>query len=53
MKSIAALHDEKADKAWVDRWTFGGDWQVGLVRSLSGGAGSGLGQHVSQYRRFR
>ncbi len=43
-----ALHDEEADKAWVERWTFGGDWRVGLLKGLSHGTGSGLGEHVSQ-----
>jgi len=47
VKSIMALHDEEADKAWVERWTFGGDWRVGLVKGLSGDTASGLGEHVS------
>lgn len=51
VKSIMALHDEEADRAWVDRWTFGGDWQVGLLKGLSDGTGSGLGEHVGCYLR--
>ncbi|KIR69262.1 hypothetical protein I314_00368 [Cryptococcus bacillisporus CA1873] len=34
VKSISALHDEAADKAWVEKWTTGGDWQVGLTKGL-------------------
>ena len=47
MKSIAALHDEEADKAWVEKWTMGGDWRVGLIGGLEGDAGTGLGEHAS------
>jgi hypothetical protein len=46
VKSIAALHDEDADKAWVEKWTTGGDWQIGLTKGLSDGADTGLGEHV-------
>jgi hypothetical protein len=46
VKSIAALHDEEADKAWIEKWTLGGDWRVGLLRGLGEEEGSGLGQHV-------
>jgi hypothetical protein len=46
VQSIAALHDEVADKAWIDKWTFGGDWKVGLTTGLSDKAGEGLGSHV-------
>jgi len=54
VKSIMALHDEEADRAWVDRWTFGDDWQVGLIKGLSDGASSGLGEHVrEQYTPYR
>ncbi|WVN88537.1 uncharacterized protein L203_103748 [Cryptococcus depauperatus CBS 7841] len=35
VKSIAALHDEVADKAWVEKWTMGGDWKVGLTKDLA------------------
>ena len=42
-----ALHDEEADRAWVDKWTIGGDWRVGLLTGLGDKEGSGLGQHVS------
>lgn len=34
VKSISALHDEAADKAWIEKWTTGGDWQVGLTKGL-------------------
>ena len=30
-----ALHDDEADKRWVERWT-GGDWKIGLLTGLSG-----------------
>lgn len=46
VQSIAALHDEAADKAWVDKWTLGGDWKVGLLTGLNDKAGEGLGDHV-------
>jgi hypothetical protein len=45
VKSIAALHDEKADKAWVERWT--GDWRIGLLNDIEDGPGTALGEHVS------
>ena len=47
VKSIVALHDDAADKAWIDKWTTGGDWRIGLLRSLDGKEGDVLGQHVS------
>lgn len=47
MKSIAALHDEEADQAWVKRWTFGGDWKVGLLEGIDTRRIDGLGEHVS------
>ncbi|BEJ17630.1 hypothetical protein CspHIS471_0610310 [Cutaneotrichosporon sp. HIS471] len=34
VKSIMALHDEAADNKWVERWSVGGDWQIGLLRGL-------------------
>jgi len=46
VKAIVALHDEEADKAWIEKWTMGGDWRVGLLRGLGDKEGSGLGQHV-------
>ncbi|WWD22681.1 hypothetical protein CI109_107174 [Kwoniella shandongensis] len=46
VKSIMALHDEEADKKWVEKWTVGGDWRVGLLKGLEeSGAGTGLGHH--------
>ncbi|WVQ82899.1 hypothetical protein IAT38_005035 [Cryptococcus sp. DSM 104549] len=44
VKSIAALHDEAADKAWIEKWTVGGDWQIGLTRGLNDKTG-GMGSH--------
>ena len=41
-----ALHDEEADKAWINKWTYGGDWRIGLLTGLTEKEGSGLGQHV-------
>lgn len=35
VKSIVALHDDARDNAWVERWTVGGDWKIGLLRGLS------------------
>lgn len=52
VKSIAALHDEEADKAWIEKWTLGGDWRVGLLRGLGDKEGSGLGQHVREVFAF-
>jgi anoctamin-10 len=46
VKGIVALHDEEADKAWVDKWTLGGDWRIGLLKGLGDKEGSGLGEHV-------
>ncbi|WWD06320.1 hypothetical protein V865_004410 [Kwoniella europaea PYCC6329] len=45
VKSIMALHDEVADKEWVERWTTGGDWRIGLLKGLDGKEGQGLGEH--------
>ncbi|WWC57606.1 uncharacterized protein I303_100138 [Kwoniella dejecticola CBS 10117] len=45
VKSIMALHDELADKEWVERWTTGGDWRIGLLKGLDGVEGKGLGEH--------
>nr|XP_019014019.1 uncharacterized protein I206_00096 [Kwoniella pini CBS 10737]OCF52800.1 hypothetical protein I206_00096 [Kwoniella pini CBS 10737] len=45
VKSIMALHDEAADKEWVERWTIGGDWRIGLLKGLDGAEGQGLGEH--------
>ncbi|WVR03117.1 hypothetical protein IAU60_000107 [Kwoniella sp. DSM 27419] len=45
VKSIMALHDEEADKAWVEKWTTGGDWRIGLLKGLDGAEGAGLGEH--------
>ncbi|KAK8844765.1 hypothetical protein IAR55_006615 [Kwoniella newhampshirensis] len=45
VKSIMALHDEEADRTWVEKWTVGGDWRVGLLMGLEDGAGTGLGHH--------
>lgn len=47
VKGIVALHDEEADKAWLEKWTWGGDWRVGLLRGLGEKEGGGLGEHVS------
>lgn len=47
VKSIMALHDETSDNAWVQRWSVGGDWQVGLVRGLGEGDEQALSQNVS------
>ncbi|KAK4684084.1 anoctamin-10, partial [Tremellales sp. Uapishka_1] len=44
VKSIMALHDEESDQRWVERWTTGGDWQVGLLSGM-GETGSKLGDH--------
>jgi anoctamin-10 len=46
VKSIAALHDEEANKAWLKQWSLGGDWQVGLLKGLDSEQ-AGLGSHVS------
>jgi hypothetical protein len=35
VKSIMALHDDEADKRWVERWT-GEHWKIGLLSGLSG-----------------
>jgi anoctamin-10 len=48
VKSIVPLHDEEADKAWVERWTVGGDWQVGFFKGLGDKGSADLGQHVRQ-----
>ncbi|WVQ94169.1 hypothetical protein IAU59_001247 [Kwoniella sp. CBS 9459] len=45
VKSIMAFHDEQADKAWVEKWTTGGDWRIGLLKGLDGADGVELGQH--------
>ncbi|WVQ64321.1 uncharacterized protein L199_002483 [Kwoniella botswanensis] len=45
VKSIMALHDELADKEWVEKWTTGGDWRIGLLKGLDGKEGQGLGEH--------
>ena len=34
VKSIAALHDDERDKAWVERWAVA-DWKTGLLQGLS------------------
>lgn len=47
VKSISALHDEEADHAWIQKWTLGGDWQVGLVKGLEEKDGEALGNQVS------
>lgn len=44
VKSIAALHDEGANKAWLRQWSMGGDWQIGLLKGLDS-EHAGLGQH--------
>lgn len=46
VKSIAALHDEEANKAWLKQWSLGGDWKVGLLRGLDSDH-TGIGAHVS------
>lgn len=48
VKSIAALHDEEANKAWLKQWSMGGDWKVGLLKGLDSEHAS-LGAHVSSY----
>lgn len=54
VKSIAALHDETADNAWVERWSVGGDWQVGLLRGLNAKDEDDLSRNVScQLLTFR
>ncbi|OCF60137.1 hypothetical protein L486_02817 [Kwoniella mangroviensis CBS 10435] len=45
VKSIMALHDEIADNEWVEKWTTGGDWRIGLLKGLDGKEGQGLGEH--------
>ncbi|WRT63222.1 uncharacterized protein IL334_000125 [Kwoniella shivajii] len=45
VKSIMALHDDIADKEWVEKWTTGGDWRIGLLKSLDGIEGDGLSHH--------
>ena len=46
VKSITALHDEEADKMWVERWTKK-DWKVGLLAGLDQNDSTNLGAHVS------
>ena len=35
VKSIMALHDDEADKRWVERWT-GKHWKIGILSGLTG-----------------
>lgn len=48
VKSIMALHDDHADKEWIQRWSVGGDWQIGLLRGLDAKDEDDLSRHVSQ-----
>lgn len=45
VKSIVALHDDEQDAQWVERWTIGGDWQVGLLKDLKDEDGDILGRN--------
>lgn len=47
VKSIMALHDEAADNKWVERWSVGGDWQIGLLRGLDAKDEDLLSRNVS------
>ena len=46
VKSVMALHDEAADKAWIAKWMLGGDWRIGVLKDLGDKEASGLGEHV-------
>ncbi|TYJ51955.1 hypothetical protein B9479_007444 [Cryptococcus floricola] len=58
VKSIMALHDEAADHQWIEKWTTGGDWKVGLTKGLdedtqrSGGLGDQQPPPVHLYFDF-
>lgn len=45
VKSIAALHDDQANKSWLKQWATG-DWKLGLLKGLDS-EHAGLGSHVS------
>ncbi|WWC90176.1 uncharacterized protein L201_005109 [Kwoniella dendrophila CBS 6074] len=45
VKSIMALHDESSDKKWVEKWTTGGDWKLGVLTGLDNHIGKDLGEH--------
>lgn len=46
VKSIAALHDNERDKAWVERWAVA-DWKTGLLQGLSREDETALSRDVS------
>jgi hypothetical protein len=45
VKAIVALHDDDTDKAWLEHWTIGGDWKIGLLRGLGEQNGDMLGRN--------
>jgi hypothetical protein len=49
VKSIMALHDDEADKRWVERWT-GGDWKIGLLTGLSGQISNDVSRIISCFK---